>query len=101
LLWASYIPCPALGPVHHPRENILKDPQLLANGTIITDTHPVVGLMRFPKPAARFDVPFRIRHHAPMIGEHTAEILFEIGYGENEITRLNETKAIRSDPGLH
>jgi crotonobetainyl-CoA:carnitine CoA-transferase CaiB-like acyl-CoA transferase len=32
--------------------------------------------------------PFRIRRHAPRLGEHTAEVLGEAGFSAAEIARI-------------
>ena len=34
--------------------------------------------------------PGTIRHRAPLLGEHTDEVLAEIGYGAAEITELRD-----------
>lgn len=98
LLEAAGVPC---GPVHHPRHELLSDPQLAANQTLIEAEHPVCGKMVFPRPAARFDSEFSIRHHAPLIGEHTLEVLTEAGVSEDEIQQLTHKKVIRVTAGLH
>lgn len=41
------------------------------------------------------ETPGSVRRRAPMLGEHTEEILSATGYSGQEISRLRETKAIR------
>jgi crotonobetainyl-CoA:carnitine CoA-transferase CaiB-like acyl-CoA transferase len=58
--------------------------------------HPDIGLVRQPKPAARFDrTPARIQGPAPRIGEHSATILAEFGFEAAEIERLATEKIVR------
>ena len=38
--------------------------------------------------------PARIRHRAPMLGEHTSEVLGELGYSDEEIDRLRTAQAV-------
>ncbi len=48
-----------------------------------------VGRLRQARPAARFDVtPPGIRHGAPLLGQHSDEILGEIGIGRDDIAAL-------------
>jgi crotonobetainyl-CoA:carnitine CoA-transferase CaiB-like acyl-CoA transferase len=47
---------------------------------------PSVGEVRQPQPAALFgDTPSQIRGPAPCIGEHTRDIMRELGFTDNEI----------------
>jgi crotonobetainyl-CoA:carnitine CoA-transferase CaiB-like acyl-CoA transferase len=58
------------------------DPQIRANGTLIERDHPVAGPMREPRPAPRFShTPAEPGHPAPTLGQHTDEILHELGMG--------------------
>jgi crotonobetainyl-CoA:carnitine CoA-transferase CaiB-like acyl-CoA transferase len=75
-LEAEDVPC---GPVLAPHE-VHEDPQVRATGALVESEHPVLGRMRQPRPAARFEVtPSEIRRPAPRLGEHTEEVLGEIG----------------------
>lgn len=57
--------------------------------------HPSEGRIRQARPPARFSAsPASVRRLAPRLGEHTREVLREVGYGETEIDELIEAKAI-------
>jgi crotonobetainyl-CoA:carnitine CoA-transferase CaiB-like acyl-CoA transferase len=75
-LEAHDVPCaPVLS-----REEVLRDAQVLANELIVESEHPHVGAMRQPRPAARFEAtPAGLHRPAPLLGEHTDEILRELG----------------------
>ena len=69
-------------------DEIVSDPAL-HRGMLIDDDHPVAG------PYRRIDSPFRfdgaasaIRSQAPVVGEHTIEILHELDYSEAEVEAL-------------
>jgi crotonobetainyl-CoA:carnitine CoA-transferase CaiB-like acyl-CoA transferase len=82
VLDAAEVPCaPVLS-----RDDLLTHPQLVANELIVEGVHPHGGPIRQPRPAARFDVtPAEIRREAPLLGEHTDELLREIGCSADEI----------------
>jgi len=57
------------------RSEVIANEQVLARELIAEFDHPDIGLVRQPKPAARFDhTPAEIRGPAPRIGEHSAVI---------------------------
>jgi crotonobetainyl-CoA:carnitine CoA-transferase CaiB-like acyl-CoA transferase len=91
-LGEAKIPC---GPVLSPQQ-ALDHPQTEALGFYQPVDYP--GL---PKPAPISAVPLRmtvtqggIRHRAPTIGEHTDEILAELGYDARAIAALRESGAV-------
>jgi crotonobetainyl-CoA:carnitine CoA-transferase CaiB-like acyl-CoA transferase len=68
---------------------VAEQEQLAATGTIEEIDHPRLGRIRQPRPAARFvgdaESP---RWPSPGAGEHTREVLAEVGFGDEEIDRL-------------
>lgn len=84
---AEQVPC---APILR-REDLFTDPQIAANNLIVESEHPLVGRMRQPRPAARFEkTPAELRSPAPRLGEHTKAILAELGITEEERTSLQE-----------
>jgi len=87
-LEAEGVPCaPVLT-----RSEMIRHPQILANGIVVETEHPKAGRLRQARNAARFSetVPEH-RRGAPGLGEHTAEILAEAGFTPEEVARLRTT----------
>jgi crotonobetainyl-CoA:carnitine CoA-transferase CaiB-like acyl-CoA transferase len=78
------------------RGEVIHNEQIVARELIAEFDQPSVGKVRQPKPAARFDVTHpRAPSPAPRIGEHTVEILAELGYGRAEIEAMASDKVVR------
>ena len=73
--------------------------QILANESILRLNYERYGEVRQARPAARFEkTPSEITNPAPLLGEHGREILLEIGYSEEKISKLlSEKKLFISD----
>jgi formyl-CoA transferase len=70
-------------------EDLPAHPHLAAVGMFPVAEHPTEGKLRQARPPTRFAAtPAGIRRHAPRLGEHTAEVLAELGYGEEAVRDL-------------
>lgn len=85
LLDAAGVPA---GPVHSLGE-ALTHPQTLARGMVVDLVHPEAGATRaLGCPVHLSGTPARVDRPAPMLGEHTRELLRECDYGDPEIDAL-------------
>ncbi|MDR0478812.1 MAG: CoA transferase [Burkholderiaceae bacterium] len=67
-------------------EDLPTHPHLQAVGLFEQTEHPSEGTIRQVRPTAKFgQTPLRIRRPAPTLGEHTAEVLREIGLTPEQI----------------
>jgi crotonobetainyl-CoA:carnitine CoA-transferase CaiB-like acyl-CoA transferase len=78
-------------------DEILDDPHLHERGFFVEVAHPELGRsFTYPGPAAIYNgSPWRISRRAPLIGEHTAEVLCgELGLRREELAVLAESRVI-------
>ena len=73
---AEQVPCAPILPL----AEVIRHPQIEANELLVETEHPFAGRIRQPRPAARFDrTPTTLERPAPTLGQHTDEILRELG----------------------
>lgn len=73
----------------HTTDSLLHDPHLEAVGFFRPVDHPTEGALCTPAPVGRYSrTPPSLHRHAPCIGEHSAELLREAGYGEADVADL-------------
>jgi crotonobetainyl-CoA:carnitine CoA-transferase CaiB-like acyl-CoA transferase len=89
---AADVPC---APILR-RGEIIGNEQVVARGLIAEFDQPTVGRVRQPKPAARFERnEAAIGGPAPRVGEHSREVLRELGYDDAAIDRMIADKMVR------
>ncbi|MET8900795.1 CoA transferase [Streptomyces sp. NPDC004538] len=82
------------GPVYG-YADLVQDPQIRHNGTFVTYDHPTEGRVTVPGFPYKFSAtPPRIDRGAPLVGEHTREVLTEAGLAEREIEDLFATGTV-------
>jgi len=71
-------------------DKVLEDPQVISREMIVEIEHPVAGKLKMPGvPVKLSETPGSIRRPAPLLGQHTDEILREmLGLTEEKIEQL-------------
>jgi crotonobetainyl-CoA:carnitine CoA-transferase CaiB-like acyl-CoA transferase len=77
------------------RFELLQDQQVRENHILEEFESQTFGKVRMPRAAARFDrTPAGVRELAPLLGAHNASILGELGYGQDDIARLEHSRVL-------
>jgi crotonobetainyl-CoA:carnitine CoA-transferase CaiB-like acyl-CoA transferase len=76
---------------------VVEHPQVAARGVLSDCDHPAAGRIRMVGPPVRMsDTPGAVRIPAPLLGEHTDEILrSRLGFSDSEIAGLRKKNVIR------
>ncbi|EGO62711.1 CaiB/BaiF CoA transferase family protein [Acetonema longum] len=86
------IPCAPINTV----DKVINDPQIKARDMIVDLKHPVAGEMKVPGvPIKLSKTPGAVETPAPLLGQHTEEILSEVlGFSKEQIAQLQAKGAI-------
>jgi len=83
-----------VAPVYSPEE-VISDPHLIARGMFVSVPHPTMGLARQIGPIIKLSKsPFKARNWAQRFGQHTDEIMRELGYKKARIKKLRDAEVI-------
>jgi crotonobetainyl-CoA:carnitine CoA-transferase CaiB-like acyl-CoA transferase len=92
MLDAADIPC---GPIND-YAHVFADPQVAARDMVLETDHPVLGRLRtLGSPIKLSATPADAGRRAPLLGEHTNEVLTELGLTEDEVAILRRSGAIQ------
>jgi formyl-CoA transferase len=84
------IPC---GPILSMKE-LAEEPSLRKTGTVVEVDHPTRGkYLTVGNPIKMSDSPSEVKR-SPLLGEHTEEVLAELGYDKSQIAAMRVEKAI-------
>jgi formyl-CoA transferase/CoA:oxalate CoA-transferase len=77
-------------------EALFSDEQVRVNRMVREVYHEKVGAIKVLGPPLRFEVtPADVSSPPPLLGEHTARVLLELGYSDAEITALEEAGVVK------
>lgn len=82
------------GPVYR-YDEALQDPQVIARNMVVDIDHPVIGPMKLlGLPIKAAEELTTIRSPAPWLGQHSEEVLRELGYGDEEVRELFRARVV-------
>ena len=85
------VPC---GPINE-LSDVFADPHVLSRGMVLEIPHPTLGQVKQTGVPIKFSRTHgSVDRHPPLLGEHTREILLQLGYSEDETNRLGEDDVI-------
>ena len=91
IIGAAGVPC---GPINTIAD-VVDDPQVLARNMLVSIPHPQSPNLKVPaSPLKLSETPPTVRRHPPMLGQHTEEVLLELGYTADQVSSLRSDGAI-------
>ena len=72
-----------------------EDPQAKHNRTLFDAEHPDLGTLRYVRyPGHLSETPASLTRHPPLLGQHSNEILAELGISEEEVSALRQSGVV-------
>jgi len=91
LLESNDVPC---GPINN-YEDAFNDEHVRARQMVLETEHPTLGRIRtLGSPLKMSDTPPVLGRRAPLLGEHTQDVLREAGFNDEELEKLRGSRAI-------
>ena len=77
-------------------DQVVAHPQVAARGVLVESSHPVAGTIKMVGPPVRMsETPGSVRAPAPLLGEHTEQVLRErLALNDADIARLRKARVI-------
>lgn len=88
-LMLGKVPCIAVRTI----DEMFEHPQVLAEGIVVEHEHPKVGKYKSMGKAVKMGMDEKPTRRAPLMGEHTDEVLRQFGFRPEEITALRSKGA--------
>jgi crotonobetainyl-CoA:carnitine CoA-transferase CaiB-like acyl-CoA transferase len=86
------------GPINGIPE-MLQDRQMRGRGFVVEQDHPTLGALQLlASPLHLSDTPATYRRPPPLLGQHTDEVLAELGYSQAETGELHARGAVWGEP---
>jgi crotonobetainyl-CoA:carnitine CoA-transferase CaiB-like acyl-CoA transferase len=94
-LLAAGVPC---GPVYR-MDEVYRDPHVLARDMVVATDHPIAGRTRhIGVPVKLSATPGSVYRPAPLLGEHSEEVLLEYGVDPADVDRLVQAGVVAQGP---
>lgn len=76
-------------------DEIVNEPQLLHRDMVLEYEHPTLGTMKFTGfPVKLSETPLEFRQFPPAVGQHTEEILHELGFAADEVQAFKSSGTV-------